>query len=102
MGQYDQLPKLASELAELHPAIIAAPGGAPSARAAKLATNSIPICFVTSDSVREGLVTAINRPDGNLTGALRPITAELLPDRCSMPEPMDGKGVIGLVSHPLR
>ena len=40
-GQYDQLPKLASELANLHPAIIVAPGGAPSARAAKLATSSI-------------------------------------------------------------
>ena len=28
-GQYDQLPKLASELANLHPTIIAAPGGTP-------------------------------------------------------------------------
>jgi putative ABC transport system substrate-binding protein len=26
-GQYDELPKLASELTNLHPAIIAAPGG---------------------------------------------------------------------------
>jgi ABC-type uncharacterized transport system substrate-binding protein len=67
-GQYDRLPKLAGELAEMHPAIIAAGGGAPSARAAKSATKSIPIVFVTSDSVGEGLVTSLNRPDENITG----------------------------------
>jgi ABC-type uncharacterized transport system substrate-binding protein len=67
-GQYDQLPKLASELTSLHPTIIAAPGGTPSARAAKLATNTIPIFFVTSDSVQEGLVTSLNQPGGNITG----------------------------------
>jgi putative ABC transport system substrate-binding protein len=67
-GQYDRLPKLATELADLRPAIIAAAGGAPSARAAKLATNSIPIVFVTSDSVQEGLVASLNRPEGNITG----------------------------------
>jgi putative ABC transport system substrate-binding protein len=67
-GQYDQLPKLASELANLHPTIIAAPGGTPSARAAKLATNTIPIFFVTSDAVQEGLVASLNQPGGNITG----------------------------------
>ncbi len=67
-GQYDLLPKLATELTELHPTIIAAPGGAPSARAAKLATSTIPIFFVTSDSVQEGLVASLNQPGGNITG----------------------------------
>src|SRR5215467_8634799 len=67
-GQYDQLPKLASELANLHPTIIAAPGGMPSARAAKLATTAIPIFFVTSDSVQEGLVASLSQPGGNITG----------------------------------
>jgi putative tryptophan/tyrosine transport system substrate-binding protein len=67
-GQYDQLPKLASELANLHPTIIAAPGGTPSARAARLATNTIPIFFVTSDAVEEGLVASLNHPGGNITG----------------------------------
>jgi ABC-type uncharacterized transport system substrate-binding protein len=52
-GQYDLLPKLASELIVLHPSAIAAAGGVPSARAAKSATNSIPILFVTCDSVGE-------------------------------------------------
>jgi putative tryptophan/tyrosine transport system substrate-binding protein len=67
-GQYDQLPKLASELTNLHPTIIAAPGASPSARAAKLATTTIPIFFVTSDSVQEGLVASLNQPGGNITG----------------------------------
>jgi putative ABC transport system substrate-binding protein len=67
-GQYDHLPKLAGELINLRPTIIAAPGGAPSARAAKLATSSIPIFFVTADSVQEGLVASLNRPGGNATG----------------------------------
>jgi len=67
-GQYDQLPDLASELTSLHPTIIAAPGGTPSARAAKQATNTIPIFFVTSDAVEEGLVASLNQPGGNITG----------------------------------
>jgi len=67
-GRYDQLPTLASELIGLHPTIIAAPGGRPSAHAAKLATNTIPIFFVTSDSVQEGLVASLSQPGGNITG----------------------------------
>jgi ABC-type uncharacterized transport system substrate-binding protein len=67
-GQYDQLPKLAAELTDMRPAVIAAAGGAPSARAAKLATNSIPVVFVTSDSMQEGLVSSLNRPEANVTG----------------------------------
>src|SRR5258707_7861393 len=55
MGQYDQMPRLANELTALRPVAIAAPGGTPSARAAKAATNSIPIFFVTAEVVSEGL-----------------------------------------------
>jgi putative tryptophan/tyrosine transport system substrate-binding protein len=67
-GQYDRLRKLAGELAELHPAIIAAAGGSPSARAAKSVTTSIPIIFVAGDSVSEGVVTSLNQPGANITG----------------------------------
>ena len=67
-GQYDQLRKLAGELAELRPAIIAAAGGAPSARAAKSVTTSIPITFVAGDSESEGVVASLNQPGGNITG----------------------------------
>jgi putative ABC transport system substrate-binding protein len=67
-GQYDQLRKLAGELVALNPAIIIAAGGAPSARAAKSVTASIPITFVTSDSVSEGVVVSLNQPGANITG----------------------------------
>ena len=67
-GQYDQLRKLAGELAALQPAIIAAAGGAPSARAAKSVTASIPIVFVAGDSVSEGIVASLNQPGANVTG----------------------------------
>jgi ABC-type uncharacterized transport system substrate-binding protein len=67
-GRYDQLRKLASELAALQPVVIAAAGGTPSARAAKSITASIPITFVTSDSVSEGVVASLNQPGANITG----------------------------------
>ena len=67
-GQYDQLRKLAGELAALQPAIIAAAGGAPSARAAKSVTASIPIVFVAGDFVSEGIVASLNQPGANVTG----------------------------------
>jgi ABC-type uncharacterized transport system substrate-binding protein len=67
-GNYDQLRKLAEELVALNPAIIVAGGGAPSARAAKSVTASIPILFVVGDSVSEGVVTSLSRPGANITG----------------------------------
>jgi ABC-type uncharacterized transport system substrate-binding protein len=63
----EQLPKLAAELVALNPAAIV--GNAEAVRAAKMATTSIPIIFVTGlDPVTTGLVPSINRPGGNITG----------------------------------
>jgi putative ABC transport system substrate-binding protein len=68
-GQYDRLPTIAAELVRLRVAVIAA--NTPVAtRAAKQATTSIPIVFVVgSDPVKDGLVTSLSRPGGNMTGA---------------------------------
>jgi putative tryptophan/tyrosine transport system substrate-binding protein len=67
-GDYARLPVLAKELASLQPAIIIAGGGTPSARAAKSATSSIPVVFITGDAVADGLVPNLARPVGNITG----------------------------------
>jgi ABC-type uncharacterized transport system substrate-binding protein len=67
-GREDQLPKLARELVAL-PVVAIVAGSVPAARAAKAATGSIPIIFVTgADPQIEGLVSSLGRPGGNMTG----------------------------------
>ena len=68
-GDASRLEALAVELVALQPDAIATFNGTPSARAAKAATNRIPIVFDSSrDPVATGLVASLNRPGGNLTG----------------------------------
>jgi len=67
-GHYDLLPSLAAELLGRDVALLACVD-APSAAAAKRATKTVPIVFMTgADPVKMGLVDSFSRPGGNLTG----------------------------------
>jgi putative ABC transport system substrate-binding protein len=67
-GQYDRLPALAADLVQHRVGVITA-AYLVAARAAKAATQGIPIVFVTgSDPVAAGLVPSLSRPTGNVTG----------------------------------
>jgi len=65
--QPHQLPAVVADLVRQHVSLIV--GNTASALAAKSATTTVPIVFVTGgDPVMEGFVASLNRPDGNATG----------------------------------
>jgi putative ABC transport system substrate-binding protein len=98
---YGRLPALAADLVRRRVAVIVAMGAVNSPLAAKAATASIPIVFVTgSDPVEIGLVPRLNRPGGNLTGFTL-IVRELGPKRLEILRELIPKiSVVGLLINP--
>ena len=101
-GEYDRLPALAKDLVGRKVAVIAA-NFLPAALAAKAATRTIPIVFLSgSDPIASGLVSSFNRPGGNVTGIaflftrLGPKNLELLH------ELLPGKATIAVLMNPIN
>ena len=82
-GKDNLLPDLAAELVRLKVELIVALEP-PSTRAAKSATDTIPIVMrSTADPVRTGLVASLARPGGNITGVTS-IATELIGKRLEL------------------
>jgi putative ABC transport system substrate-binding protein len=100
-GDSDRLPALAADLVSRKLNVIASTGGIAPALAAKNATATIPIVFVSgSDPVADGLVASLARPDGNVTGFTL-LFEELTPKRLELlSELVPQARKIGLLINP--
>jgi putative ABC transport system substrate-binding protein len=82
-NQSEHLPRMAGDLVGSGVAVIFA-ANSPPALAAKAATSTIPIVFITpEDPVRLGLVASLARPGGNLSG-INLVSGELAAKRLEL------------------
>lgn len=70
-GRTERLDELAGELLRRSPDVIVVSGAA-TMRAAHRVVKSVPVVFVASDPIGQGVVASLARPDGNLTGLALP------------------------------
>jgi putative tryptophan/tyrosine transport system substrate-binding protein len=100
-GRYDLLPSMAAEFVRRRVAVIVTFQGTVTAEAAKAATSAIPIVFqIGTDPIAAGLVGALNRPGGNLTGAID-FSIELEPKHIQLLRDLvPGLATLGVLINP--
>jgi len=82
-GRTERLPELTKELIQLKVDVLVAAGDS-AALAAKKATSSVPVVFVTvADPVGLGIVVSLARPGGNVTG-LSDLHADIVTKRLEL------------------
>jgi putative ABC transport system substrate-binding protein len=101
-GKSERLPKLATELVNLKPDVIFA-AAAPSIKAAKEATKTIPVVFeMLADPVSAGFVSSFAHPTGNLTG-IAGLAPELSGKRLELlKETVPRLGSVVLLANPMN
>ena len=83
-GHYDRLAEMATDLVRSRVEVIVTSGGDIVAAAAKAATTTIPIVFISGgDPVARGFVASLARPGGNMTGVSL-LVIELVPKRVEL------------------
>jgi putative ABC transport system substrate-binding protein len=99
-GRIDRLPAMAAGLHARGVTVIAATGIS-AAKAAKGATNTLPIAFFIGENpIETGLVASLSRPGGNLTGVTT-LNTEVGPKRLELlHELVPASTAIGLLVNP--
>jgi putative ABC transport system substrate-binding protein len=98
--RYDALPAMAADLVQRQVTLIFALGP-PAVLAAKAASPTIPIVFVTgADPLKFGFVASFNKPGGNITGIWMVLTALAEKRLQLMHELLPKAGLIGLLVNP--
>jgi putative tryptophan/tyrosine transport system substrate-binding protein len=100
-GRYDRLPDLAAELVRRRVDVIVAVGGSMSGRAAKAATDTIPIVVLSgADPVETGFAESLSHPGSNVTGIAQLVVESDTKRLQLLHELMPSAGTIAYLENP--